>query len=147
MQQQFGSAKNTVTGRFTGAKDNLVSDSKDAIALGLEITAGQAALSVIRSFVIPAKVSLLDKLTGKGAFIKKVANSAYGSLAIAATANVIVSVIAPKNVKLNKITKLALNAAVIEATTHIPLQEWTDKLAGKLLNNKAVDAVFGDDDK
>ncbi len=147
MQQQFSTSKNTVTGRVIGAKDSLVSDGQDSVKLGLEIVAGQAALAVIRSFVLPKKTSFIDKITGKGAIIKKIAYSTYGSLAIASTAHVLVSILAPNNDKLGKIAKLALNAAVVEATATLPLQQWTDRLSDKLFNNAAVNAVIGDDSK
>ena len=128
--------------KATGLKDNLVNDGKDAFALGADIVAGQAALSVLRSFVIPAKVSVVDRLTGKGAFIKKVANSAYGSLAIAATFHVVSGMTG--NAKLQKVAKLALDAAVVEAASTLPIQKWTDALAAKLFSNPAIAGLFGD---
>lgn len=137
-QQQF--KKTGVTGAISNAKDNLVDDGKSALQTGFDVAAGQAALAVLRSFVIPAKVSLVDRLTGKGAFIKKVANSTYGSLAIAATFHVVASMVG--NDKLTKVAKLALNAATIEAASTLPIQKWVDGVADKLFNNSAVAKVL-----
>lgn len=138
IQQKF---QNTgVTGKVSQVKDNLVNDGKASLQIGLDVAAGQAALAVLRSFVVPAKVTIVDRLTGKGAFIKKVANSTYGSLAIASTFHVIASIVG--NQKLSRVAKLALDAAVVEAASTLPIQEWVDKLADKLFNNSAVSAVL-----
>lgn len=144
-KQQFSTTTpvNTVTARVTDAKDALVSDGRDAVVLSAEILAGQTALAVLRTFVVPAKTSLVDKLTGKGAFIKKVVNSAYGSLAIASIAHVGVQMFAPNNAKLHRITQLALNAAMVEAASQINIQGYVDAIADKLMNNAAMDAVLG----
>lgn len=145
MKSQFDTTGTTVAQRLSTSKDRLVSDSKGAVQEGLELVAGQTALSVLRSFVIPAKISLVDRLTGKGRFIAKVVNSAYGSLAIAATAHVAVTIIAPQNDKLQRICQLALKAAVVEATATLPIQEWTDKLAAKLFSAAPIAKLIGDD--
>lgn len=140
----MGQFDTSVTSRISSSKDRLVDDSKGAFQQGLDLVAGQTALSILRSFVLPAKISLVDRLTGKGAFIKKVASSAYGSLAIAATAHVVVSIVAPKNEKLHRICQLALNAAVAEAAATMPIQEWTDKLAAKLFSVSAITKALGE---
>lgn len=132
VQQQFQNTKTKVN----QVKDTLIEDGKSSVKLGLDIAAGQAALAVLRSFVIPAKVSLVDRLTGKGALITKVVNSSYGSLAIASTFNVLASILG--NDKLSRISKLALDAAVVEATTTLPIQKWVDNVADKLFSNSAV---------
>lgn len=139
MQQQFKTG-NTVTSKMSQIKDNLIDDGKSSFQIGLDVAAGQAALAVLRSFVIPAKVSLVDRLTGKGAFIKKVANSTYGSLAIAATFHVVASIVG--NAKLSRVAKLALDAATVEAASTLPIQKWVDSVADKLFNNDAVNAVL-----
>jgi len=138
--------KDQMIGRANTAKDNLIDNGKGALQLGLDLAGGQAALAILRSFVVPAKVSLVDKVTGKGAFIKKVANSAYGSLAIAATAQVLVSIVAPKNAKPQKVCDLALKAAAAEAVAKIPMQDYADKLAKKMFNNPVIAKVLGDSD-
>lgn len=141
MQQQFDSyTQKPVTNKVTQVKDNLVNDGKNSFQLGLDVAAGQAALAVLRAFVIPAKVSLVDRLTGKGAFIKKVANSTYGSLAIAATFHVVASIVG--NDKLSRVAKLALDAATVEAASTLPIQKWVDRIADKMFNNSAVAAVL-----
>lgn len=140
VQQQF---ENTgVMNSVNQVKDNLIDDSKSSLKLGLELTAGTAALAVLRSFVVPAKITLVDRLTGKGALIKKVANSAYGSLAIAATFHVLSSIVG--NTKLSRIAKLALDAAVVEASANLPIQQWVDSVANKLLSNSVVSNALDD---
>ena len=145
-QQQFSTnapAGNGVVNAVVDAKDNLVTDGTGAFQRGVNNAGGLTALAVLRSFVVPVKVSLVDKLTGKGALIKKVANSAYGSLAIAATFHVVSSVVG--NEKLAKIAKLALDAALIEAAANLPIQAWVDKVASKLFSNPAISNLLGDD--
>lgn len=143
MQQQFSTTKpTTITGRVTDAKDTLVSDGRDAVVLSAEILAGQTALAILRSVVMPAKISLVDKITGKGRIIKKIVDSAYGSLAIAAVAHVGVQMFAPTNQKLHRITQLALNAAMVEAASTINVQGYVDAVVSKLMNNPVVDAAF-----
>ena len=145
--QQFSNTQaptKGVIGAVTNAKDNLVTDGTGSLQRGLDHAGGQAALAVLRAFVIPVKVSLIDKLTGKGALIKKVANSAYGSLAIAATFHVVSSMVG--NAKLSKVAKLALDAATIEAASSMPIQAWVDKVAAKLFDNPAVSAMLGNAD-
>lgn len=142
MPQQFAT-QGTITSRLSGSKDRLIDDSKGAVQQGMELVAGQAALSVIRSFIVPVKLSFLDRVTGKGVFIKRIVDSAYGSLAIAATAHVLVTIIAPNNAKLHRICQLALNAAVVEAAATLPIQEWTDRLASKLFSTPAVSKILG----
>lgn len=138
MQQQF--KKSGVVGKMGQIKDNLIDDGKSSFQIGLDVAAGQAALSILRAFVVPVKVSLVDRLTGKGALIKKVANSTYGSLAIAATFHVVASIVG--NDKLSRIAKLALNAATVEAASTLPIQQWVDNIADKMFNNSAVTAVL-----
>lgn len=149
-QQKFATDQKdnlTVGQRIGNAKDVLVSDTKDSVQMGLEVAAGSAALAVLRSFVVPAKMSLADRLFGKGAIIKKVVDSAAGSFVLAATAHVAVTVFAPNNTKLHKIAKLALNASIVELTARIDIQSYTDKLASKLFNNSAIANLFNSDKK
>lgn len=135
-------ASKTVSARLVDSKDRLVVDTKDSVQMGLEIAAGQAALSVIRSFVVPAKMSLVDRFTGKGAMVKKLVDSPVGSFVLAATAHCAVTIFAPNNEKLHKIAKLALNASVVELTARIDIQGYTDKLADKMFNNPTVANLF-----
>ena len=138
MAQQEG-----ITGRIQNVQSRLLDDSKDAVELGAELAAGHAALAVARSFIVPANATLVDRLTGKGAAVKKMANSKYGSFVIAATMHTVATLFAPKNEKLHIICKLALNAATAELVARVPIQEWTDKAADKLLNLSEVQNVLG----
>lgn len=131
--------------RLSHAQNALIDDGKSSFETGLNVAAGQAALAVLRSFVVPAKVSLVDRLTGKGAIIKKIAHSTYGSLAIAATFHTVTSIICPNNTKLRKVAQLALDAAVVEAAATLPIQKWVDTVADKLFNMSAVAKVLGND--
>lgn len=137
--------KNTLGTRVNTVKNRLLDDSKDAVSLGAELAAGNAALAVVRSFIIPAKVSLVDKFTGKGAIIKKIVNSPYGSFVIAATMHTAATLFAPKSEKLHIVCKLALNSATAELVQKFPIQDWTDKVADKLLSLVEVKKVLGGD--
>ena len=138
---QAFSTDSKVVQKASQVKNDFVSVTADALTVGRDVIAGQAALAVLRAFVVPAKVSLIDKLTGKGALIKKIANSTYGSLAIAATFQLVASMV--NNQKLSAVAALAVKAATIEAASTLPIQGWVDKIAGKMFSNPAIDAVLG----
>lgn len=142
LKQSFGNSG--VKSRVADAKDNLVNDGKSALQTGFDIAAGQAALAVLRSFVVPAKVSVVDRLTGKGAIIKKIANSTYGSLAIASTFHIIASMTG--STKLQKVAKLALDAATVEAASTLPIQDWVESISDKLFKNAAITKVLATSD-
>ena len=139
---QAFSTDSKVVNKAKQVKNDFVDVTKDALATGRDVIASQAALAVLRAFVVPAKVSLVDRLTGKGAIIKKIANSTYGSLAIAATFQLVASMV--NNKKLSAVAALAVKAATIEAASTLPIQGWVAKIAGKMFNNPAIDAVLGD---
>lgn len=112
-----------------------------------QLAAGQAALAIVRAFVlnaIPKKMGLLARLTGKKKAIHEFLNSAIGSFVVAATAHTFFTIVMPNHKKIHTVTRAALNASMAELALKVPYQRLADSLAEQLLNNSATKELFSD---
>lgn len=122
-------------------KSEIASLAKSAVHLA----AGQAALAIVRAFVlnaIPKKMGLLARLTGKKQAIHTFLNSALGSFVVAATAHTFFTLVMPNHKKIHVVTRAALGAAMAELALKVPYQRMADSLAEQLVNNSVTSQLL-----
>ncbi len=121
--------------------EEVVSEFKKLGEDALKLAAGQAGLATVRAFIlnaIPRKMGLLAKLTGKKAAAHKFLNSPLGGFIITASVHTFFTILMPNNKRLLSVTRVALNAAMVELTMKVPYQAMADSLAAQLVNNEKV---------
>lgn len=121
--------------------EEVVSEFKKLGEDALKLAAGQAGLATVRAFIlnaIPRKMGFLAKLTGKKAAAHKFLNSPLGGFIITASVHTFFTILMPNNKRLLSVTRVALNAAMVELTMKVPYQAMADSLAAQLVNNEKV---------
>lgn len=121
--------------------EEVVSEFKKLGEDALKLAAGQAGLATVRAFIlnaIPRKMGFLAKLTGRKAAAHKFLNSPLGGFIITASVHTFFTILMPNNKRLLSVTRVALNAAMVELTMKVPYQAMADSLAAQLVNNEKV---------
>lgn len=121
--------------------EEVVSEFKKLGEDALKLAAGQAGLATVRAFIlnaVPRKMGFLAKLTGKKAAAHKFLNSPLGGFIITASVHTFFTILTPNNKRLLAVTRVALNAAMVELTMKVPYQAMADSLAAQLVNNEKV---------
>lgn len=115
--------------------ENLFNEGKGLMSEAARLNAGLAAVALIRSVflqMIPRKMGLFARLTGRASVIEKFLNSKWGSLLIAAAAHCILTIAMPNREKVHTVTRLAVYACMAELSFSVPYQKVANKLADSL---------------